>query len=93
MELTLVIPGRDPVEAEEATRLENLATQYLSRLPTGGFACSICNKVSKDRYAGKCHLDSKHFPSEYGHSCRVCGYHCKSKAALACHVSIYHRNK
>lgn len=93
MELTLVIPGRDPGEAEEATRLEDLATQYLSRLPTGGFTCSICNKVSKDRYAGKCHLDSKHFPSEYGHSCRVCGYHCKSKAALACHVSIYHRNK
>ena len=89
----VVIPGRDPAEAEEATRLEDLATQYLSRLPTGGFSCSICSKVSKDRYAGKCHLDSKHFPSEFGHSCRICGYHCKSKAALACHVSIYHRNK
>ena len=72
---------------------QDLATQYLGRLPTGGFTCSICNKVSKDRYAGKCHLDSKHFPSEYGHSCRVCGYHCKSKAALACHVAIYHRNR
>ena len=45
------------------------------------------------RWHGKCHLDSKHFPSEYGHSCRVCGYHCKSKAALAGHVSIYHRNR
>ena len=89
LELTLVIPG----EPEEANRLENLATQYLSKLPTGGFSCSICSKVSKDRYAGKCHLDSKHFPSEYGHTCRVCGYHCKSKAALACHVSLYHRNK
>jgi len=90
---TLVDADGNKGEPEEANRLENLATQYLSKLPTGGFSCSICSKVSKDRYAGKCHLDSKHFPSEYGHTCRVCGYHCKSKAALACHVSLYHRNK
>jgi hypothetical protein len=92
--LILVIPGRADHEAEDANRLEGLAEEYLNRLPAGGgFSCNICNKVSKDRYAGKCHLDSKHFPSQFGHSCKICGQHCKSKAALACHVSIYHRNK
>ena len=58
MKLTLVIPGRDSGEAEEATRLEDLATQYLGRLPTGGFTCSICNKVSKDCYAGMASVTS-----------------------------------
>jgi len=85
--------GRDPLETEDANRLEDLANLYLQKLTSGGFACSICSKVSKDRYAGKCHLDSKHFPSAFGHNCNLCGKHCKSKAAMACHVSIYHRNK
>ena len=91
--LILVLPGRDPLVAENENRLEDLAKLYLAKRDTGGFSCNICYKVSKDRHAGKCHLDSKHFPSQFGHSCSICGKVCKSKHALVCHVSIYHRNK
>jgi len=77
----------------QESRLDELASLYLTKLSEGGFVCSLCSKVSRDLHAGKSHLDSKHFPSETGHSCDLCGKHCKTKNALACHTSIYHRKK
>lgn len=67
--------------------LEELANLHLGRLETGGYTCNICSLSFRDKYRGKRHLESKHFPKEGGHSCPICGKVSRTKNALDVHMN------
>ena len=60
----LLVPGKS---------LEELAELYLVREGSRGYLCSLCGKVTRDRYGAVDHLECKHFPTYGGYHCDICG--------------------
>jgi len=72
---------------EDKSILEDLATTYLRKDVDrpGGYICSICGKAVRDKYAGKDHLEGKHFPTDGAYSCSKCEKQLNTRKALISH--------
>jgi len=73
------------------SRLDELAAEYLSRTDQGYYRCRVCSKDSKDKYAAKMHLESKHFPTINKYNCDLCGKCFNTKNAFNTHKSMIHK--
>jgi hypothetical protein len=74
-------------------KLEELAQRYLAKLSAGGgYTCLLCQTNLRDRFAGKSHLEAKHFPTTAGYSCHACAKTFHTRNAFYCHMSYYHKN-
>jgi len=71
-------------------RLEALADEYLLK-EIRGYSCTICGKVTRDRFNARQHLESKHFPNKDGYSCDICGKTFQTKASEASHRNTHLR--
>lgn len=69
-------------------RMEMLTVQYMTKT-NGSYTCTICNRVCRDKYSAKLHLDV-HFAPEEGYSCDLCAKVCKSYNSLMAHKTKYH---
>lgn len=80
------VPGRRSRRSlEDNTPLELLADEHLAKDHRGGYVCKICGKVVRDKYAGKNHLEGKHFPTDGAYSCNKCGKKMNTRKALSSH--------
>jgi len=66
-------------------RGEHLATKFLVKSGSS-YSCVVCQKHCRDRWAGKRHLESFHFPTKGAYSCDRCNQRFNTKRSLEAHV-------
>ena len=59
----------------------------------GKFQCSLCGKISRDKYKAFTHVENIHFPGSYEHGCDQCGEKFDTKDKLSKHRSRVHYGK
>jgi len=67
--------------------LDELAEIHLTKdIHRGGYICNLCGKSVRDKYAGKNHLEGKHFPTDGGYACTRCNKKMNTRKALSAHT-------
>ena len=86
-------------EVEEAARLEDMATQYLSRLQyqyvvivwddfqPNWHKCTMCGISGKDRGNLRKHVENIHFPGRFSYLCKYCNETYTTRNLLNLHMS------
>ena len=86
-------------EVEEAARLEDMATQYLSRLQyqyvvivwddfqPNWHKCTMCGKSGKDRGNLRKHVENIHFPGTFNYHCKYSFENFSTRNSLNIHIS------
>ena len=74
----------------DTDRLDKLGAQYLTE-ENGAYKCIICERVCRQKFSAKLHVESKHFPTEKGYFCAQCIRHFNTFSALKNHNHLYHK--